>query len=609
MDTLQRTTDSPCAAPAADAATGTGNGASSGMTPIPTAAAGPFVPRGVVHPGPPVPHVSHQKPVRRLRVAAGLGDAEREQELLGALSAPELADAWTTERCLTADQVLERLGRGQADVLLLAGDLHRLSERHLDAIAGAGVPLVLLAGDGERHRWHASLPPSTVLLALDAPADEVLAALAALLGVDPAAEAATAIARTGGDIEFGETERVERVERAGRGTLDPAGAGVSATTDRLETAAVPTAATEEASESGQVTRAAWSAPCAPLAPLDLLTVLTVAGGPGSPGRTTVAVSLAAALGAAAPTVLVDLDFDAPAVCQHLNLDPTRNVYMVAHAEPATPREWERALVEEAQPLSHRAPHGVVLCGVPKAEMRAGVSADFVGRLLEELRQRYRYVVLDTGAECFGPHAVVHRSALAAADHVLLVAAADVVGLSQAQTALARLRGPLGIDRSRTALVINRHDRRYHYDRRQIEWALETATAAIIPFDHAGVERALAAQRPLVLDARSRAGRALLDLAERTYGGHVVLPPEATSGRRLRWPGWRTWTPTAWPTAWSTARLRDLSPPARSPRRHTPASMPPVAPVAPVGTAAPSATGSASAGHESKEGSAHDRVAA
>jgi MinD-like ATPase involved in chromosome partitioning or flagellar assembly len=236
-------------------------------------------------------------------------------------------------------------------------------------------------------------------------------------------------------------------------------------------------------------------------------------------------------------VLVDCDVASAGIAAHLDADPTRNLYMLAHSEPTTPGEWARALEQEVQPFAARSPHGVVLCGVPKGEMRAAITGRFVEHLVVALRSHYRYVILDIGAELLGPEGAAHRAALHLAQQVLLVAAGDLVGLWQARAALARCQTYLQVDRDRLALVINRHDRRYHHGRAEIEWALGVPSAAVLPWDHAGAQQALAAQRPIVLNGPSRLGRGLLELANRVHGGKVVLPPEPTRTTRLRWPRW------------------------------------------------------------------------
>jgi hypothetical protein len=103
---------------------------------------------------------------------------------------------------------------------------------------------------------------------------------------------------------------------------------------------------------------------------------------------------------------------------------------------------------------------------------------------------------------------------------------------RARTSLGLMESHLHIDPSRVALVVNRHDPRFHHGRTEIEWALKASTACLIPYDHLNIERALATQRPAVLQRRGAAGRALLDLAERLHGGKLVLPPEPQApGRR------------------------------------------------------------------------------
>src|SRR5438309_161021 len=78
-----------------------------------------------------------------LRLAVALGDPAREREILPRLG--ESSPFVVTERCLSADQLLSCLQTESIDAVLVAADLHRLSERMLGEIVRTGVPLVLLA--------------------------------------------------------------------------------------------------------------------------------------------------------------------------------------------------------------------------------------------------------------------------------------------------------------------------------------------------------------------------------------------------------------------------------------------------------------------------------
>src|SRR5438034_3040563 len=75
---------------------------------------------------------------------------------------------------------------------------------------------------------------------------------------------------------------------------------------------------------------------------------------------------------------------------------TRNLYMLAHAEPETVRDWDRALDQELQSLDPRSRQAVALCGVPKPEMRSEEHtselqshSDLVCRLLLEKKKNHR----------------------------------------------------------------------------------------------------------------------------------------------------------------------------------------------------------------------------
>ncbi|HET6317223.1 MAG TPA: hypothetical protein VFG86_12245 [Chloroflexota bacterium] len=427
--------------------------------------------------------------VAPVRVVVGLGDPERERRLLPALA--EVDDLRVVERCLSADQLLETVLAGRADVALVAFDLHRLGSAALADLDATRLPRVLLVRDPADPRWETQ---RSVVLPLEADADLVRRALAAALQ----GERLT----LNGTVREADREKLEQEEH-----VEPA------------------------------------------AEITSLSTIGLCSGPGSPGRTTVAINLAAALGAVVPTVLVDADMVGPSVAAQLDADPTRNLYMVAHAEPDAGWEWDRAIQSEVQPLDRtRSPHADILCGVPKPDMRGRISRRFVERLVQALQRRYRYVILDTGNELVGPEGSVHRAALGLAQQVLLVCSSDLVGLWRARTTLGLLQTHVQIGPERVALIVNRHDPRFHHGRTEIEWALSAATAAIVPYDHLGVERALAAQRPAVL-GRGGASKALLDLAERIHGGKVVLAPEPERAdrRRLRLPRFGARPPRSQPS--------------------------------------------------------------
>ena len=317
-----------------------------------------------------------------LRLALALGDQELEQRLRPALDAA--ADFEVVVQCLAADQLQEVVHTRQVDAVVVAWGLHRLSESVLTQLERGRVPLLLLAPDPESERWQSR---QAVVLPMQ---------------VEPAAlcEAIQAVARGERPLAARPTSALEAAQTRSAEPPDP----------------------------------------------EQLTVVAVAGGAGSPGRTTVAINLATALGAVEPTVLIDADVASPSVAAYLDRDPSRNLCTLAHAVRESPHVWGRALEDELQPLHACSRAGVVLCGLPKRELRASVSAAALERLVAELRVRYRYVVLDVGAELLGLEAVptLHRSALQLAQHVLLVTAPDLVGLWHARTVLGQLERQVDI---------------------------------------------------------------------------------------------------------------------------------------------------------------------
>lgn len=426
----------------------------------------------------------------RQRLAVALGNAQRELVVLAAL---DECGEYDMEVCVHAADLLVRVRADELDILLVAGELPGLGPMQALDLARSrpGARLVLLADDPAPLAAAGATFP--VVLPLASSSADIRVALAAL-----------------------ERETRPRGRRAP--VAEPAPAPLQ-----------------------------FSGP-ADTPPDNPFGIIAVASGAGSPGRSTVALSLAAALGAVAPTALVDADLAGPSLAALIDAEPRRNLFQVAYGQPESPQEWDVELARALQPLGPRSPHGRLLCGLPSAAMRAGVTPVFFGRAIGALMMRFRHVILDLGADLLGTDTALHRVGLGLAGQVLLVTTPDLADLLRARAALVALEGQLGIPPERIALIVNRYDRRQHQGRRAIEWALGRPLAALLPHDHAGAMRAKAARRPLVLDRRSSAGRALLELAGRIHGGAIAPPPEP----RRRWTWWfgrqrRTFRDTHRPT--------------------------------------------------------------
>ena len=176
------------------------------------------------------------------------------------------------------------------------------------------------------------------------------------------------------------------------------------------------------------------------APPGLPTPVTVVWGPtGAPGRTTVAVTLAARLAAAGVrTLLVDLDTWGASVAQVLGLvDEAPGVAAAARAS-------EQGTLD-VPGLARLAPEALpglrVLTGLPRADRWPELRAAAVEDVLRLARSVVDHVVVDTGfsveddEELSYDTAAPRRNAatlaaLDAADHLVVVGAADPVGLQR-----------------------------------------------------------------------------------------------------------------------------------------------------------------------------------
>lgn len=257
-------------------------------------------------------------------------------------------------------------------------------------------------------------------------------------------------------------------------------------------------------------------------------VVAVWGPTGAPGRTTVAVGLAselAVLGRA--TLLVDADAYGGTVAQHLGLlDDVSGVLAAA-------RSARVGALDAAQLAGQARRVGAltVLSGLPRADRWAELSPSVVAAILTAARGLADWVVVDCGfsletdEELMFDTAAPRRNGatlrvLDQADHVLVVGAADPVGLSRLARGVVDLTTVLpGI---RPTLLVNRM-------RHSLGWSAEEATslierftgrgpAVVLPEDRAACDRALVRGQTLAECAPGSALRsALHDLAAELAG--------------------------------------------------------------------------------------------
>jgi MinD-like ATPase involved in chromosome partitioning or flagellar assembly len=387
-------------------------------------------------------------------------------------------------RCASAPEALRAIGEGSADVALLDEDLHLLDDEHLDDFERGSVPTIVIAREPNTENWKRW--QSLAVLSAEADPSEVLQAiLEARIGHRPARLHAIANEQ-------------------------------------------PPAATSA------IQRAAH------------LQVFAFWSGPGSPGRTTLTINWGVLLGWVARTVIVDLDLTAASVAAQL--DQSRpapggrgwvasGLLQIASANPDSTERWGHEIFRVTRPLGPLSPHADVLAGVLQPRLREGISADFVQKLIAELRRHYTYVLLDLGDEPLGEttrESAVSAAALRAADQILVVCPPDGPGLHQTQMALAQ--GGALLDGTRAGLIVNRYHQRYHHDElMRIEEALELPVVGVLPVDFAAIQRALGEGRPVVCDPRSKLRKPLQELAERVHGGPVVLQPSPDTRSGSRWP--------------------------------------------------------------------------
>ncbi|MCF6376751.1 hypothetical protein L2K70_03965 [Nocardioides KLBMP 9356] len=264
-------------------------------------------------------------------------------------------------------------------------------------------------------------------------------------------------------------------------------------------------------------------------------VVVVWGPAGAPGRTTIATNLAWELASrGVDAVLADLDPYGGSVAQQLGvLDEVSGILSAARL--AASGHLDERFASVCRGVGE---HLAVVTGLPRADRWREVRAAQVHQLLERA-SALGHVVVDTGfsVEDDGGHDLGGRpgrnaltlASLDRADEVVVVGAADPVGLARLARALVDLRDRGGGVPVR--VVVNRMRDSIGWSEKEIAGMVEgfsrVAGLHFLPEDRAGVDRALVSGRPLADAGDSALVQGLCTLTD------AVFPSSArpVSGRR------------------------------------------------------------------------------
>lgn len=306
------------------------------------------------------------------------------------------------------------------------------------------------------------------------------------------------------DVDTETVARIEEHRLSGIAvTTSPAGRawatslGFGAVLDASEIAVIPERVRESARARGRT-----SAP----PPASSGRLIAVWGPVGAPGRSTVAINVAAELARSGRrrVLLADADTYGASVAQHLGLLDDVSGLLAASRAAHHGGDVEAAGFLDAH-VARLAAGLDLLTGLPRANLWRHVRPRAWQRVLDAALATYDTTVIDVGFGLEPPdeHALAsqHRhhvalDAVARADTVLAVSAADPVGLARLVHGLDDF-GELGIDAD-IRIVINRHDPSTGWPVRHVEDTLVALAgrrpAAVLPFDHGTAAGAVAAAR-------------------------------------------------------------------------------------------------------------------
>jgi pilus assembly protein CpaE len=248
-------------------------------------------------------------------------------------------------------------------------------------------------------------------------------------------------------------------------------------------------------------------------------VLSVFSSKGGTGTTFIATNVAAALGQ--PAVLLDLNLQAGDLGLFLGVEPKFSIADLIE---------NRERVDDTLLRTYLTPHSAnlsLLAAPREADSADDIEAEHVFQVLEMLRERYEYVVVDP-QHTFD---AITLAALDQSDEILLVLTLDIPAIRSTQRAL-QIFDRLGYPRHKLHVVVNRFSKQIDLDLRQVERFLGERVMGYVQSDYKTAVNSINLGQPLVeSEPQSKIATELRQIAARFSGGarQAAAPAEARRG--------------------------------------------------------------------------------
>ena len=258
-------------------------------------------------------------------------------------------------------------------------------------------------------------------------------------------------------------------------------------------------------------------------------VIALVSGKGAPGTTTVAIGLAAALGAKGRSVLlIDGDLRGGSIGPCLDLAPRRGLSGLS----VGPADRPEGVLDELQD----GPSFSVLTGIERPEAQERLKPERIAATVSALQERFDVILIDAGETLSGVTSAAGAAFLRPAERILLVTTADLYGLWNARAALRFVTESLGLPPEAASAIVNRRDGSGEYGAHEVERALGIRVVAAIPEDLRAARRARADQAPITA-AGGKAARAVAELASRLAGA-AEIEEQTAAEEASTWRRWR-----------------------------------------------------------------------